>query len=66
MESTLEVLTNRKVGGEARRYWPNEVEAQIVSESLRPGVMVNEVAERHGLKLSDEHVHRPRPQAEPN
>ncbi|SCW61387.1 Transposase [Rhizobium mongolense subsp. loessense] len=23
---------------------------QIVSESLRPGAMVNEVAERHGLK----------------
>lgn len=32
------------------RHWPDEVKAQIVSESLRPGVMVNEVAERHGLK----------------
>jgi hypothetical protein len=27
-----------------------DVKAQIVSESLRPGAMVNEVAERHGLK----------------
>jgi transposase len=26
------------------------VKAQIVSESLRPGAFVNEVAERHGLK----------------
>jgi transposase-like protein len=50
MESTLEVLTTRKSGREVHRYWPDEVKAQIVSESLRPGAMVNEVAERHGLK----------------
>ncbi len=50
MESTLEVLTTRKSGREVNRHWPDEVKAQIVSESLRPGVMVNEVAERHGLK----------------
>lgn len=49
MESTLEVLTTRKSGREFHRHWPDEVKAQIVSESLRPGVMVNEVAERHGL-----------------
>ncbi|MBB3452802.1 transposase [Rhizobium sp. BK313] len=50
MESTLEVLTTRKSGREVHRHWPDEVKAQIVSESLRPGAMVNEVAERHGLK----------------
>lgn len=50
METTLEVLTTRKAGREVYRHWPDEVKAQIVSESLRPGVMVNEVAERHGLK----------------
>ncbi|MGM4984630.1 IS66-like element accessory protein TnpA [Rhizobium sp. OK494] len=50
MESTLEFLTTRKSGRESHRHWPDEVKAQIVSESLRPGVMVNEVAERHGLK----------------
>jgi transposase-like protein len=48
MESTLEVLTTSKSGREV--HWPDELKAQIVSESLRPGVMVNEVAERHGLK----------------
>ncbi len=50
MESTLEVLTIRKSGREVHRHWLDEVKAQIVSESLRPGAMVNEVAERHGLK----------------
>ncbi|MBY3314684.1 transposase [Rhizobium laguerreae] len=50
MENTLEVLTTRRSGREVHRHWPDEVKAQIVSESLRPGVMVNEVAERHGLK----------------
>ncbi|NKK68772.1 transposase [Rhizobium leguminosarum bv. viciae] len=50
MESTLEVLTTRKSGREVHRHWPDEVKAQIVSESLRPGAKVNEVAERYGLK----------------
>ena len=50
MESTLEVLTARKSGREVHRHWPDDVKAQIVSESLRPGALVNEVAERHGLK----------------
>ncbi|WP_143534182.1 transposase [Rhizobium sullae] len=49
METTLEVLTTRKSGREVHRQWPDEVKAQIVSESLRPGAMVKEVAERHGL-----------------
>ncbi|MGR9457071.1 transposase [Rhizobium leguminosarum] len=50
MENTLEVLTTRKSGREGHRHWPDEVKAQSVSQSLRPGAMVNEVAERHGLK----------------
>lgn len=52
METTLEVLTTRKPGREVHRHWPDEVKAQIVSESLRPGVMVSEVAERYGLKAN--------------
>lgn len=50
MEGTLEVLTTRKSGREQQRQWPDKIKAQIVSESLRPGALVNEVAERHGLK----------------
>ncbi|NVP57595.1 transposase [Rhizobium sp. DBTS2] len=50
METTLEILTTGKAGREGHRQWPDEVRARIVSESLRPGVTVNEVAERHGLK----------------
>lgn len=50
MQSTLEILTTRKSGREVHRHWSDDVKAQIVSESLRPGAMVNEVAERHGLK----------------
>ncbi|ANL10333.1 IS66 family insertion sequence transposase domain-containing protein [Rhizobium sp. N113] len=50
MESTLEVLTTRKPGREVHRQWPDGGKAQIASESLLPGAMVNEVVERHGLK----------------
>lgn len=50
METTLEILTTGKVGRGGHRQWPDEVKARIVSESLRPGVTVNEVADRYGLK----------------
>lgn len=50
METTLEILTTGKTGRERRHDWPDEVKARIVSESLRPGETVNEVAGRHGLQ----------------
>ena len=50
MDSTLEVLTTRRSRREAHRQWPDEVKARIVSETLRPGARVNEVAERYGVK----------------
>ena len=50
METTQEILTTGKAGRRGHRQWPDAVKARIVSESLRPGVTVNEVADRYGLK----------------
>jgi transposase len=37
------------VGGGQRRRWSRDDKARIVSESLKPGASVSEVARRHGL-----------------
>ncbi|WP_205926156.1 transposase [Rhizobium sp. P38BS-XIX] len=50
METTLEFLTTREPGRAVHRHWPDEVKAKIVSESLRPGTKVSEVAQRYGLR----------------
>jgi transposase len=50
METILEVLRTGKVERERHRQWPDEVKVQIVSESLRQGMTLNEVADRYGLK----------------
>ena len=43
--SRIEVLE----GPTGRRTWPDDLKAQIVRESLEPGVQVRDVARRHGL-----------------
>jgi transposase len=52
MDTTLEVLPTRRGRRDAHRRWTDETKARIVSESLRAGVTVNEVAARHGLKAN--------------
>ena len=51
MDAPMELLTNG-VRRRRNRQWPDEVKARIVSETLRPGATVGEVAERHGLKAN--------------
>jgi transposase len=54
METTRELLTSRAVpgGGRRPRRWPDEMKARLVAETLRPGVSVNEVARRAGVKAN--------------
>ncbi|CAN7689325.1 transposase [Pararhizobium sp. LjRoot238] len=50
METTLEFLATGQAGREVHRQWPDELKAGIASERLQPGVKVNAVADRYGLK----------------
>ncbi|MBU2367131.1 MAG: transposase [Alphaproteobacteria bacterium] len=51
MDAPLELLTS---DGRRRRNqrWPDGEKARIVSETLRPGATIGEVAQRHGLKAN--------------
>lgn len=54
METTPEILSGMAGAGGTRRSrrWPDEVKARLVAETLRPGVSVNEVAFRAGVKAN--------------
>ncbi len=42
-------------GSQERRRWPDDVKARIVMESLVPGTVVTELAQRHGCRAQQIH-----------
>ena len=41
--------------GVGRKRWPDELKAQIVVESFRPGAVVTDIARRHGCRPQQVH-----------
>jgi transposase len=54
MPRRIESLT----GGVEQRRWPDALKARIVAESYAPGVVVTELARRHGALASQVHAWR--------
>ncbi|WP_417843553.1 transposase [Thalassospira sp.] len=52
MDMSTEFLTNvsTTIEGKGQRLWPDELKAQIVSETLEAGATVDQVAQRYGLR----------------